>query len=116
MESAEAARIPAPNSRLRLLPIRAPAPASLFCRKKMSGQRILLIKLGKCTLLPQLAAAHDQNAVEIARQAGAVQHPDYPAIGHILPDTLIDLGLGIPVERCRRLVQDQEVRALQQGA
>src|ERR1700688_3848952 len=86
-----------------------PAPRALSFRGHQEGrQRILLVELGWPALLLQLAAAHHQNSIEIAREAGAMQHPEQAAPGHFLPQSLARLGLRRPVERGRRLVEDQE--------
>ena len=74
------------------------------------------LQLGDTALLLQFAAAHHQDAIEIAREARAVQHPDEAAAGKFLSQPVADLGLGLTVERRGRLVEDQQVGTLQHGA
>src|SRR6266851_4040399 len=52
----------------------------------------------------------------MARQAGAMEDPDQAALGARLLDAFHHLALGGAVERRRRLVEDDDVRPLQQGA
>src|SRR6266568_9462034 len=79
------------------------ARCALSFRGHQEGrQRVLLVQLGRSALLLQLAAAHYQHPVEIARKAGAMQHPEQTVPCHFLPQSLARLGLPRPVERRRR--------------
>src|ERR1700687_4269976 len=83
-----------------------PAPRALSFRGHQEGrQRILLVELARTALLLQLAASRHQDAIEMARGAGAIQHPEQPPPGHFLPQSLARLGLRRSVERRRRLIE-----------
>ena len=49
----------------------------------------------RTALLRQSAAAHHQDPLEIAGQAGAMQYPDQPAPGHVLPHAGADRAPGL---------------------
>src|ERR1700730_18440996 len=71
-----------------------PAPRALSFRGHQEGrQRILLVELGGAALLLPLAAAHHQNAVEIAREPGVRPHREPPATAHFLPKSFGHLRL-----------------------
>src|SRR5947209_1425341 len=90
-------------------------PCALSFRGNQQGsQRILMVEVGEPALFLQFAAAHYQHAIEVAGEAGAVQHPDQAAPRHFLPQPFADLALRLPVERRGRLVEDQQVLTLQQ--
>src|SRR5829696_2741419 len=95
----------------------APAPPGRclsFGCDQAAHHRVLAVELGKSALLLQLAAADHQHALEIPREAGTVQHPDQAAPGHLPGNALGDPGLRLSVERRGRLIEDQQIRTLQQ--
>src|SRR6266436_10294983 len=84
------------NSCFRLtcfLPFLSARCALSFRGHQEGGQRILVVELLRTALLLQLAAAHHQHPVEIAREAGAMQHPEQAAPDHFLPQSVARLGL-----------------------
>src|SRR5258708_39358175 len=74
------------------------------------------VELGIAALLDEMAALHHQNAVEMACLARPVQDADEAALGARRLDAVHHLGLGGAVERGRRLVEDGDVRPLQERA
>src|ERR1700736_2902804 len=74
-----------------------------------------LVELGKAALLDQPAIRHDEDALEVTGKAGAMKDPDEAAAGAFLLDALHHLRLGRTVERGRRLVENDDVRTLEES-
>src|SRR5260221_13469115 len=71
----------------------APAPPGRslsFGCDQAAHHRVLAVELGKGALLLQLAATDHQHAFEIPCEAGAVEHPDQAASGHLVENALGD--------------------------
>src|SRR5260221_1885252 len=74
------------------------------------------VELGEAAVLDDVAVLHHQDAVEMARLARAMQDADEAALAARRLDAVHNLGLGGAVERRRRLVEDGDVRPLEQRA
>src|ERR1700720_456453 len=67
-------------------------------RDQQGHQRTVALQFRDTTLLLQLAAAQDERAIEIPREARPVQHPDDPSAGKFPSQPIADLGLVLTVE------------------
>src|SRR6201987_3563917 len=76
-------------------------------------QRPVAVELGRRALLLQLAIAENQNAVEVLGEVGPVQHPNDASAGELVLQPLCHSRLRLPVERRGRLVEDQQIGALE---
>src|SRR5258708_17696941 len=57
-----------------------------FRRHQQRGQRTLMVEVGEAPLLLELAGAQHHYPIEIAREAGAVQHPDQAPAAQLAKD------------------------------
>src|SRR5216683_423572 len=83
---------------------------------ELAERRARTVELGDAALLDEVSVLQHQDAVEMPRQARPVQDPDQTALGAGLLDACHHLGLGRAVKRGRRLVEDGDIRPLDEGA
>ena len=90
----------------------APLTPSHMARRRMASRS----KPRALELAPDLAVAHDQDAVAHADQLLDLRgdHQDAGAVGGEPVDDLVDLVLGADVDAAGRLVEDEQARAAQQ--
>src|SRR6516164_1909292 len=107
------------NSSFRLISFLPPFKYSLrplvcsFRRHQQGHQRPVAVELGRGALLLQLAIAENENAIEVLGEVGSMQHPDDASALELVLQARGHSRLRLPVERRGRLVEDQEIGALE---
>src|SRR5271163_2625222 len=99
------------NSCFRLIclpPLSLRPRCSFRCREQCQQRILTRGKLGRGALLLQFAVAEDEGVVEVASEAGAMQHPNDAAAGEFLLEPPSNACLGPTVERRGRFVEDEQ--------
>src|SRR6516164_925275 len=86
---------------------------SSFRRHQQGHQRPVAVELGRGALLLQLAIAEYENAIEVLGEVGSMQHPNDASARELVLQARGHSRLLLSVERRGRLVEDQEIGALE---